>query len=128
VALTTRILLRLDFGLRQLTTKHRSMWNWSIDSQFSNQTNCLTSSNIEKSNRSKIRVVSGLTLYHGDTLIFDYHLIFNLFEVLFNYIILFYIYTWILVIKSTLLMSLDVGKSWQVQILKVVTIVIYHIN
>ena len=30
---------------------------------------------------------------------------------LFNYIILFYIYTLILVIKSTLLMSLDVGKS-----------------
>ena len=36
---------------------------------------------------------------------------FNLFEVLFNYLILFYIYTWILVLKSTLLMSLDVGKS-----------------
>ena len=40
-----------------------------------------------------------------------YHFIFNLFEVLFNYIILFYIYTWILVLKSTLLMCLDVGKS-----------------
>ena len=40
-----------------------------------------------------------------------YHFIFNLFEVLLNYIILFYIYTWILVVKSTLLMSLDVGKS-----------------
>jgi hypothetical protein len=50
-------------------------------------------------------------LFHGDTRIFDYHFIFNLFEVLFNYIILFNIYTWILVIKSTLLMSLDVGKS-----------------
>ena len=59
-------------------------------------------------------MVSGLTvlgLFHGDTLIFDYHFIFNLFEVLLNYVILFYIYTWILLIKSTLLMSLDVGKS-----------------
>jgi hypothetical protein len=36
-------------------------------------------------------------LFHGDTLIFDYHFIFNLFEVLLNYIILFYIYTWILI-------------------------------
>jgi hypothetical protein len=44
-------------------------------------------------------------------MIFGYLFIFNLFEVLFNYIILFNIYTWILVIKSTLLMSLDVGKS-----------------
>ena len=50
-------------------------------------------------------------LFHGDTLISDYHFILNLFGVLFNYIILFYIYTWILVIKSTLLMSLDVEKS-----------------
>jgi hypothetical protein len=40
-----------------------------------------------------------------------YHFIFNLFEVLFNYIILFYIYTWILVLKSTQLMCLDVEKS-----------------
>ena len=45
------------------------------------------------------------------TIDWRYHFIFNLFEVLFNNIILFYIYTWILVVKSTLLMSLDVGKS-----------------
>ena len=29
--LTIRILLRLDFGLRPLTTKNRLMWNWSMD-------------------------------------------------------------------------------------------------
>jgi hypothetical protein len=60
-------------------------------------------------------VVSSLTvlgLFHGDTLIFDYHFIFSLFEVLFNYIILFYIYTWILVIKSTLLNEL---RCWKVE-------------
>ena len=51
-------------------------------------------------------------LFHGDTLIFDYHFIFNLFEVLFNYIILFYIYTWMLVIKSTLLNEF---RCWKVE-------------
>ena len=60
-------------------------------------------------------MVSGLTvlgLFHGDTLIFDYHFIFNLFEVLFNYIILFYIYTWILVIQSILLNEF---RCWKVE-------------
>jgi hypothetical protein len=69
-----------------------------------------------KSNRNKIQVLSGLTVWIiswrlidiGDTTSL---VVFNLFEVLFNYIILFYIYTWILVVKSTLMMSLDVGKS-----------------
>ena len=60
-------------------------------------------------------MVSGLTvlgLFHGDTLIFDYHFIFNLFEVLFNYIILFYIYAWILVIQSILLNEF---RCWKVE-------------
>ena len=59
-------------------------------------------------------MLSGLTVWIISWRYADFRLplhFFNLFEVLFNYIILFYIYTWILVIKSVLLMSLDVGNS-----------------
>ena len=83
----------------------------SIIDQFRIKLFFVVSSLSPKSNRSKILSALLFGLYHGDTLIFDYQFIFSLFEVLFNCIILFYIYTWILVKISTLLMSLDVGKS-----------------